>query len=104
MYHYSCAAFDVLYVIAIQEFAYFLIDIFFPFVRDEQQRAAEVGEHSSTQGVNDASMCFIHAWVDNDKTSCCVDDSADGYVSVGRFRHVYQIEVHSIPKDNCLRL
>ena len=100
----TCAAFDVLYVIAIQEFAYFLIDIFFPFVRDEQQRAAEIGEYFSTQGVNDASMRFIRAWVDNDKASCCVDDSTDSYVTIGRFRHVYQIEVHSIPKDYCLRL
>ena len=79
----ACAAFDVLHMIAIQEFVDFLVDIFFPFVRDEQQRATEVGEYFCTQSVNDASVCFIRAWVHNDKTSCRVYDSADCNVSVG---------------------
>ena len=43
----TCAAFNMLHVITIQESAYFLINIFFPFIRDKEKRAAKIGEYSS---------------------------------------------------------
>ena len=84
----TCTARDMTDMVFFKESAHFLVHIFLPFIRNEQEGTTEVGNNLSSERIDDALMCFVRTRVYHNKTGSRINNGANSDVNGGRFWHV----------------